>query len=427
MEPTPLGVYSILFDFSAIDIGKISYINGIYFYILACHKGANFRLMHRFEGKQVLYLRGFDFEGSFAAGEEIAAGFSTVASSHFNEVLSKNLSPHFAVFKVMSPKDIYWETIAVERYFYGRGDFSGMISRARYPFSSIYLNASRWKQDVSNLLDRMDHFVAYVCSITDSALWELDQLDTDERRDRVTVVFDDKAIERYESQIDLQDKLKHDFGGKMIWTKEAPPPRYSVAELRAKLSNKFLVATLEDFEKNIADHCKRIAVSSSRLAPGARETWLDFYFYPALDDAKLKQLRDSSAQFQAYIDACVGEKGINCLPLFLNNLQLRIFMTLLMGEHRETGRTLASYAAVLHAAFDYYTKNVDALSPAGRERHLAVLESHIEMARHIGAHMLSFGKSHQFENFSADAGFAVAFDAVHMNELGDRLQIRPGT
>jgi hypothetical protein len=411
MEPTPLGTYSMLFDFSAIDIGKISYINGIYFYILACHKGANFRLMHRFEGKEVLYLRGFDFEGSFATGDKIAAGFSTVASSAFNEVVSKDLSPHFAVFKVMSPKDIYWETITAERYFYGRGDFTDIIALARYPFSSIYLNASRWKQDVSNLLDRMDHFIVYVCSITESALWELDQLDTDERRGRVTVVLDEKAIQGYESQIDLQDKLKQDFDDKMIWTKEAPQPRYSVAEVRAKISSKFLVTTPEDFEKNIADHCKRIAASSSRLAPGARETCLDFYFYPALDDAKLKQLRDSSAQLQAHIDACVGEKGINCLPLFLNNLQLRIFMTLLMGEHHETGRTLASYAAVMDAAFDYYTQNVDALSAEGRERHLAALESHIEMARHIGGHMLSFGKSHQFENFSASAtaDFATAF------------------
>lgn len=411
-EPTPVGTYSILFDFSAIDLGKISYINGIYFYILACHKGANFRLMHRFDGKQILYLRGFDFEGSFAAGDEVAAGFSTAASSSFNGVLAKYLSPQFAVFKVMSPKDIYWETVAAERYFYGRGDFSDMIALARYPFSSIYLNASRWKQDVSSLLDRMDHFVVYVCTITESALWELDQLDTDERRGRVTVVFDDKAIERYAFQIDLQDRLKHDLGEKMIWTKEAPAPRYSVAELRAKLASKFLVTTPEEFEKNIAEHAKRIAASSSHLAPGARETWLDFYFYPALDDAKLTQLRDLSAQLKAFTDACLAEKGINCLPLFLNHLQLLIFMTLLMGEHHETGRTLASYAAVFDAAFDYYTKHVDALSTAGRQRHLDLLESHLEMARHIGGHMLSFGRSHQFENFSAlaDAEFADAFN-----------------
>jgi hypothetical protein len=65
----------------------------------------------------------------------------------------------------------------------------------------------------------------------------------------------------------------------------------------------------------------------------------------------------------------------------------------------------------MDAAFDYYTQNVDALSAEGRERHLAALESHIEMARHIGGHMLSFGKSHQFENFSASAtaDFATAF------------------
>ena len=413
-EPTPLGTDSILFDFNAIDIGKISYINGIYFYILACHKGANFRLMHRFEGKQVLYLRGFDFEGSFAAGDEMAAGFFTVASSHFNEVLAQGLSPHFSVFKVMSPRDIYWETIAAERYFYGKGDFSDMIAFARYPFSSIYLNASRWKEGVSTFLDRMDYFVVYVCSITASALWELDQLDTDERRGRVTVVFDEKAIEQYGSQIDLQDKLKQDLIDKMIWTKEAPPPSYTVAELRARLASKFLLVTLEDFETHIEDHRKRIAASSSHLAPGARETWLDFYFHPALDDARLQQLRDSSSLLQAHLDACVGEKGIHCLPLFLNNLQLRVFMTLLMGEHHETGRALASYAAVFDAAFDYYTKNVDALSPADRDAQLDRLQNHIEMARHIGGHLLSFGKCNEFQSVAAiaEVDFATAFNTT---------------
>ena len=60
-EPTELGAL-VEFDLSAFDREMLEYLNGIYFYILACHKNANWQLMNQFEGKQVLYLRGFEFD-----------------------------------------------------------------------------------------------------------------------------------------------------------------------------------------------------------------------------------------------------------------------------------------------------------------------------------------------------------------------------
>ena len=66
-EPSEIGRYTMLFDFTALDLEKLCYINGIYCYVLS-GKGANYRLMNRFDGKQVLYLRGYDFEGSVTTG-----------------------------------------------------------------------------------------------------------------------------------------------------------------------------------------------------------------------------------------------------------------------------------------------------------------------------------------------------------------------
>jgi len=395
-----------------------AYINGIYFYILACHKGANHGLMNRYEDKQVLYLRGFDIEESVASGGSQAVGFSSVDAAQFNWTLGRLLaSRDFRVFKVLSPKDVYWETVEAQRYFYS--EFADMIPLARQPMRSIFLNALRWKEGVADLLDRMDHFVVYVPSISESALWELQQLDTDDRRGRVTVVFDQDAIEKKEMHLGLQQKLQNDLGDKLIWRKEGPAPDLTAAELRERLSREFLLTTPEAFEKEIEEHRRRIAADSARLPPGARETWLDCEFYPALDTDKLKALREFAARIQALVAAGTGEKGITCLPLFLNHVQMRIFMTLLMGEHHETGLALAAYAAVMQGALDYFGrpgKKAGDLSEEGRERHLAMLQDHFEMARHIGLRMLSFGKSHEFGDYSAIA--AAEFEATVDRTMG---------
>ena len=410
-EATPLGA-SVVFDFTALNIEKATYINGIYFYILSCHKNANYRLMNRYEGKQVLYLRGFDIEGSLASGGNLAMGFSSIDATQFNSTLGKLLRPHFELFKALSPKDVYWETVEAQHYFYG--DFEGMIRLAGQPMRSIYVNALQWKEDIAHLLDRMDYFIVYVSSTTESALWELEQLISDDRRTRVTVVFDEEAIKTKKMHLGFQDKAEKDFGDKLIWFKQGSPIDLNVAQFRELLSQRFLVTTPDAFEKDIEEHRRRIQGSSARLAPGARETWLDFRFHPALDDNKLKELRDFSARIQAEIAACTGEKGIACLPLFLNLVQLRIFMTLLMGEHAETGRALAAYAAVMRRALDYYSRPGEKpgdLSEEGRERNLSLLEDHLGMAEHIGSRMLSCGKSHEFDDFSAfaTAEFAAAF------------------
>ena len=49
-------------------------------------------------------------------------------------------------------------------------------------------------------------------------LWELQQLDTDDRRGRVTVVFDEQAIHIKDMQLGFQHKMHDESPGKVIWS-----------------------------------------------------------------------------------------------------------------------------------------------------------------------------------------------------------------
>lgn len=417
IEPTEEGAYFPLFDIDALDMEKIVYINGVYLYILMSHKEANRRLMRQSDRKRVLYLRGYDFEGAVAAAEGLAIGVSSMKTTGFNWTLSRLLVPHFEVFKVMSPKDVYWETVEAQHFFYGR--YRDLVGYAQHSILSFYVNALRWKEDVGYLMDGMDHFVVYVSSMTESVLWEIDQLDTDDRRGRVTMVFDEKAIMEKEIHMDVRDRMKETFGDQVLWSKEGPPPHESVAELREQLSKKFFVTTPEEFEKNIDMHRQRIEAGSSRLASGKRETWLDFHFHPAVDEEKLKELRDFSDWVQAYIAKCTGERGIDCLMLFLNHIQLRIFMTLLMGEHDEAGLALAAYSAVMLSTMDFCAgplKKAGWLSEEELKPLIDLLDDHRDIGEYIGMRLLAYGKSHQFDDLTAiaTAEFSQAFESTRV-------------
>jgi hypothetical protein len=399
--PTERGRH-VLFDFGALDIEKLTYIVGIYVYVLSSHKAANYRLMNRNDEKQVLYLRGYDYEGAVAAEGGLAMGFSSTSTMAFGEKLRDLLEADSTMFKVLSAKDVYWETVEAQRYF---GDYHTLIGLVRGRPCSVYLNAVRWQEGVADLLDRMDHYVVYLSSITESVLWELDQLDTDGRRSRVTVVFDEWAIANKDEQLGIRDLLQDEYGEKVIWSKPGEPPTLTVAELRARLSERFLVTTPDDFEAQIDRHRDRIAAGSSRLAPGKRETWIDFRFHPALDEDRVAELRAFSAELQTWIDAA-GRDGIECLPLFFDHVQLRVYTTLLLGEHDQTGRALAAYAGVMRGTLDYYEppgERIGGLSAENRESHLEMLRDHLGLAEYAGVRLLAFGRSHEFDDFSAPA------------------------
>jgi hypothetical protein len=340
----------------------------------------------------------------------MAAGFSSIDTQRFNWMLGQRFARDFQLFKVLSPKDMYWEIIGADRYIHG--EFGDLVFLSRHHFRSVYLNGLHWQHGVQRLLDRMDHYLVYVSSVTESVLWELSQLDTDDRRGRVTVVFDEEAIKNKELQLSLRDRMKDLYGDKLLWSKPGLPRAQTIDELRGQLSRKFLVTTRDEFEQGVEKHRGRILESSSTLPPGTRENWLDFRFHPAMDDSKLGQLREMSAWVEARIEDWTGDRGIDCLPLFLNLVQLRIFMTLLLGEHHDTGRALAGYAAIMEAARDYFVRAAKASGQESGEgdNHLAMLEAHRERAQCIGWCLIAHGKSHEFGDFTS--GAQVEYNAV---------------
>jgi hypothetical protein len=407
-EPTDKG-RGLLFDFRALDLDDLNYLVGIYLYVYLCHKSANFRLLHRFDGKQVLFLRGYDFEGAIASHGS-AVGAYTTDTRQFGAALRRLLPGGCSLFTVISPMDLWWDTIDAQRYF--NGDYAALQQLVAQRPASVYLNADAWQEGVADLLDRMDHYVVYVSSITESALWELEQLDTDARRDRVTVVFDEQAIADKEGRAELPGLVAAKVGWQVTWTKPGAAPAVTAADLRKHLSQRFHVTTEEEFEAHFATHLERITASASPLAPGARETWIDFRFHPAVGPDELDALRDIAAGLEAEVSASM-RAGIDCLPLFLAHVQLRIYATLLVGRHDETGRALAVYAGIMHGAREHYGDGGE-LSPENRERLLWTLQQHEDMGKDAGMTLLGAGKSHEFKSIYAEATatFDAAFDAT---------------
>jgi hypothetical protein len=164
----------------------------------------------------------------------MALGYSSMDTMQFTYKLGDHLAEGYEVFKPLSSKDLYWETISAQRHFYG--DFENIIHLSSQPIRSFYLNANQWQEDIAQLIDRMDYFVVYVSSITKSVLWELEQLQRRRRVEHTTVVFDDEAIDKKDTQTGLRDWAERELPDDVLWAKDregAPAP--SAQELRDQL------------------------------------------------------------------------------------------------------------------------------------------------------------------------------------------------
>ena len=365
------------FDLNAIDLESLTSLLGIYFYLLTGHKSVNKMLMLPFARKRVLYLRGYDFAFTLYYEGGLASEARSVDTQRFNSTIQKLASDEACPLKVMSPDEAYQETLGLEKLFI-KPDLNPVIQKAEYPVRSAYLNAYTWKRGLLQLLDRADYFVVYVSSLTPSAMWELEQLDAPERRERVTVVFDTKAIAHKGGILDAQDHMRSETG-ELIWPKNRSEPGFTPEEFRSRLAMKFLVVSPEEFEKDIEVHLSRIRQSSAAEAPGAGEKWIEFEFYPAVPAPELASLREFCGWIKTRIMFAIEQQNIASLLLFLNDVQLWIYTTLLLGEHDETGRALAIYAATLNCC-----------------AHVVHLEDHVYTASYWGVSLLACGKSHEF-------------------------------
>ena len=408
-RPTPLG-RAMLLDFRALDYNALIEVVGVCLYVLLCHVTANARLQHRDDAKRVFYLRGYDFEAAFTPGGGIAAGMSTWDTTGFTLDLPALLER--PLFKILSPKEVDSETVTAERYYDNLDKMTWWISQRP---AALYLNALHWRRGVLELLPRMDHFIVYVSSITESVLWELEQLHGERYRDRVTVVFDQQAIERKTSQLDLQQAMEGKLGS-AIWSKQCAAPPLTAAQLREGLAEVFTVMSPDEFKANIEEVRRRIDDSHSELKPGERETAFDFEFYPAVEEADLERLRAMSHELSKLVEA--GQTGpIECLPLFVAHIQLLIYATLLLGDQEAAGRALAAYSAAMWSASNHYEATgdrADDLPEENREQLLGMLDSNGGFAEYAGRRLLAFGRIHERADQTgpADETWNATFEAT---------------
>ena len=141
------------------------------------------------------------------------------------------------------------------------------------------------------------------------------------------------------------------------------------------------------------------------MPPGRRETALNFRFYPAVDNLTLDYLRGLDAALWGEINP-EGSGEVECLPFRINQILLRVYVSLLFGAHDEAGRALGVYAEIMDAVLDYYSEAgaIGGRSPQSDfPKYMAVLKDHREVAVRIAWTFLCAGKSDEFGDYTKPA------------------------
>lgn len=130
------------------------------------------------------------------------------------------------------------------------------------------------------------------------------------------------------------------------------------------------------------------------LAPGGVRpavAGLPFGWQPALEPDALAALHTLHAQLGRGIDP--QDPGpIECLPLYLNQLLLRLHTSLLLGAHTDAGQALAIYSGCMGAALAHYAAvgRINERVPAEQTAdYLAVLRDHRDTPHHIGGSLVA--------------------------------------
>ncbi|MGZ4846960.1 MAG: hypothetical protein ACXV3E_04140, partial [Halobacteriota archaeon] len=349
--------------------------------------------------------RGFDYEGAIRAESELAMGYQSVDTTQFTFELADRLRNDFEVFTCLSSRDLWWHTISAQKYFYG--DYDGLIHTCSEPIRLFYFNANFWQADIEALFDRMDAFVVYVSSITESALWELHLLKKKQRTEDATVVFDEKAIDNKDIQAGFQEEMRAKFADDVLWSKDlAKIQEFTTEGLRDWLTQSFFVISPDEFFANIERYKKQVAKASGPLGVGSREEPLPFRFFPALDAHALKRIYDFDEFVETVIHQKILSKTITNLPWFLNTVQLNIFTSLMLGRHEETGRALAIYAAIMDVTQKQSSVThafADEATDDQKSRVRELLQEHFDMADYTSPRLMACGGSHEFGDYSANA------------------------
>jgi hypothetical protein len=113
---------------------------------------------------------------------------------------------------------------------------------------------------------------------------------------------------------------------------------------------------------------------------------LPFGWQPAIAPDALAALHTLHAQLGREVDP-LDQEPIECLPLYLNQLLLRLHTALLLGAHTDAGKALAIYSGCMGAALAHYEAvgRINDRVPAEQTSdYLAVLRDHRDTANHIG-------------------------------------------
>ena len=421
-----------LVDFNAFDLEILAQLCGLYFYIHASHKKANRALLRQTTARRVLYLRGFDYQAAVGVGGGLAMGFSTVDSTRFNHRLGVLLGHDCEVYKALSPLDLERETLALERHFYG--DYPALTRLCSAPIRSFFLHAEHWQRDVAHLAGRMDYFVVYLSSLSESVLWELQYLHDHGHAGRASVIFDRDAILTKNVHAGFYAALPGLAIGKALWLPDRQPlSEAHIDAFRAELETCFTVIPADDFDTQAEALRARVLAASGPLPPGRRESSLPFRFYPALAKPERRALHRLDAALAREVAPDTGEP-LACLPFRLGQLQLRVFTALALGDHPGAAQALAIYAGCMDALLAFYTRSgrlADCVSAAELPAYLGLFRDHRDTAASIARHFLEAGPGDRFDapDEAARNGFEQCFSAARRQAdtlIGDTADACPG-
>lgn len=421
-----------LVDFNAFDLEIVAQLCGLYFYIHASHKKANRALLRQTTARRVLYLRGFDYQAAVGVGGGLAMGFSTVDSTRFNHRLGALLGHDCEVYKALSPLDLERETLALERHFYG--DYPALTRLCSAPIRSFFLHAEHWQRDVAHLAGRMDYFVVYLSSLSESVLWELQCLRDRGHAGRTSVIFDRDAILTKNIHAGFYAALPGLAIGKALWLPDRQPlSEGHIDAFRAELETCFTVIPADDFDAQAEALRARVLAARGPLPPGQRESSLPFRFHPALARPERRALHRLDAALAREVAPDTGEP-LACLPFRLGQLQLRVFTALALGDHPGAAQALAIYASCMDALLAFYTRSgrlADGVSAAELPAYLGLFRDHRDTAASIARHFLEAGPGNRFDapDEAARNGFEQCFSAARRQAdtlIGDTADACPG-
>lgn len=379
--------YAVALDEASLDLEKLTDAAGLYYLIYAHHKSTNRQLGGDPSVQRVLYLRGFEYQTDIGLAGGSAVTMMVPDSWQFTNTLGDKLRGNFGVLKALAPEDIYFLRYDAKPYF-DRADFLALQNLAITSMSSVYFNANCWRDDMMQLVDRVDYFVVYLSSLTQSSLWEISLLREKRRQQDTTIVFDRDAVKRKGAPTGFDASIAQSFAAEVRWPGAAVPDQSLTADQwHELLSAEFSVVSPSDFFGDIERIQQCIAVARGPASDEERAKPLQFKFRPAVTAPELEALERYSRQLMTLTRSTAEKRRIRNLPWYMNVVQLAALTALLLGRHDEAGRALARYAGVISVLLermfpDRYAGSIGVASSDDQPVQ-AVLQEHLMVVREV--------------------------------------------